>query len=226
VSHVFRVASALDSMVVGEAQILGQVKDAYGAAAHVGAVGSVLGRCMERAFGVAKRVRSETDIARGAANVSSVAVELAGHVFGDLQGKSVLVVGAGKMSALAARHLRRAGASSIRVVNRSSERAEELAREIEAEARSWGQLQDLLADADVVITSTGAKQPVLTKPLIKKAMRKRRYRPVVIVDIAVPRDADPVIHKIEGVYRRSAQGRRPEPARSRQGSGQGRAHRR
>ncbi|MBT8492012.1 MAG: glutamyl-tRNA reductase [Deltaproteobacteria bacterium] len=200
IAHVFRVASALDSMVVGEAQILGQVKDAYGAAAHMGAVGSVLGRCMERSFGVAKRVRTETEVARGAANVSSVAVELAGHVFGDLNGKSVLVIGAGKMSKLAARHLRRGGASSIRVVNRSRERAEELAAEIEGEARSWDQLQDLFAEADVVISSTGAKEPVLTKPLVKKAMRKRRYRPVVVVDIAVPRDADPAIHKFEGVY--------------------------
>jgi len=200
VTHLFRVASALDSMVVGESQILGQLKDAYGTAVHCGATGAVLGRCLERAFGVAKRVRTETEIARGAANVSSVAVELAGHVFGDLGGKQVLVVGAGKMSALAARHLRRAGAAGIRVTNRSPERAEALAAEIEGEARSWDQLDSLLAEADVVISSTGAREPVLTKSLVKKAMKKRRYRPIVIVDIAVPRDVDPVVGKIDGVY--------------------------
>ncbi len=200
ITHLFRVASALDSMVVGESQILGQLKDAYGTAVHCGATGAVLGRCLERSFGVAKRVRTETDIARGAANVSSVAVELAGHVFGDLGGKQVLVVGAGKMSALAARHLRRAGAAGIRVTNRSPARAEALAEEIEGEARPWDQLDGLLAEADVVISSTGASEPVLTKALVKKAMKKRRYRPIVIVDIAVPRDADPVIGKIDGVY--------------------------
>lgn len=200
VTHVFRVASALDSMVVGESQILGQLKDAYGAAVHRGATGQILGRCLERSFGVAKRVRTETEIARGAANVSSVAVELAGHVFGNLAGKQVLVVGAGKMSALAARHLRRAGASSIRVTNRSPERARELASEIEGEAREWSQLEQLLSEADVVISSTGAREPVLTKALVKKAMKKRRYKPVVMVDIAVPRDVDPAAGKIEGLY--------------------------
>ena len=200
VTHMFRVASALDSMVVGESQILGQLKDAYGTSVHCGATGSVLGRCLERAFGVAKRVRTETEIARGAANVSSVAVELANHVFGDLAGKRVLVVGAGKMSALAARHLRRAGAAGIRVTNRSSERAEVLAAEIEGEARAWDQLETLLSETDVVISSTGATEPVLTKSLLKKAMKRRRYKPLVIVDIAVPRDADPVIGKIDGVY--------------------------
>lgn len=200
VDHVFRVASALDSMVVGESQILGQVKDAYGAATHCGATGPVLGRCLERAFGVAKRVRSETEISRGAANVSSVAVELAQHVFGDMAGKQVLVVGAGKMSALAARHLRRAGATSILVTNRSADRARQLASDIEGGARPWDELPNLLANADVVITSTGSDEPVLTRSLVKKAMKKRRYRPVVMVDIAVPRDVETAVGKIEGVY--------------------------
>src|SRR5690606_6507699 len=140
VRHLFRVASALDSMVIGESQILGQLKDAYGAAVRAQATGPVLARSMEKAFQVAKRVRSETGISRGAANVSSVAVELARQVFNDLAGRGVLVVGAGKMSALAARHLRAAGASSIAVTNRSPERAEELAAEIEGSARPWQEL--------------------------------------------------------------------------------------
>lgn len=200
VHHAFRVASALDSLVVGEAQILGQLKAAYGMSVSGGATGPVLGRCMERAFGVAKRVRSETGISRGAANISSVAVELAQHVFVDLGGKSVLLVGAGKMSALAARHLRAAGAGSLLVTNRSPEKAAALAEQVDGTARPWEQLSELLTLADVVITSTGAREPVLTKALLKKVMRKRRHRSIVIIDIAVPRDAEPAIGDLDGVY--------------------------
>lgn len=198
--HTFRVAAALDSLVMGEAQILGQLKAAYGVSVRAGAAGQVLGRCLERAFGVAKRVRTETGISRGAANVSSVAVELAKRVFIDLAGKTVLVVGAGKMSALAVRHLRNAGAGTIIVTNRSLEKAEKLASEVDGVARPWDQLENLLVMADVVISSTGAREPVLTKPLFKKVARKRRYEPIVVVDIAVPRDADPGIGKLDGVY--------------------------
>jgi glutamyl-tRNA reductase len=200
VRHTFRVASALDSLVLGEAQILGQLKAAYGVASGAGTTGPVLGRCMERAFGVAKRVRHETGISRGAANVSSVAVELAQHVFVDLGGKTVLVVGAGKMSALAVRHLRGAGAGAIMVTNRSPEKAQTLAQEVDGVARPWEQLESLLAMADVVITSTGARQPVLTRDLFKRVMRQRRYEPVVVIDIAVPRDAEPAIGELDGVY--------------------------
>jgi glutamyl-tRNA reductase len=200
IRHLFLVASALDSMVVGESQILGQLKDAYGAAARAQATGAVLGRSMEKAFQVAKRVRSETGISRGAANVSSVAVELARRVFGDLYGKAVLVIGAGKMSALAARHLRVAGARSLLVTNRSPEKAAELAAEVEGTARPWEDLADLLAESDVVLSSTGATEPILTPRLVKQAMKARRWRQVVIVDIAVPRDADPAIGKLDGVY--------------------------
>lgn len=200
VRHAFRVAAALDSLVVGETQVLGQLKAAYGTAVTAGASGPLLGRCMERAFGVAKRVRNETGISRGAANVSSVAVELAKRVFVDLGGKTVLIVGAGKMSALAARHLHADGAGSILVTNRSPERAEELAAEIDGVARPWDQLETLLALADVVISSTGSREPVLTKPLLKRVMRQRRYRSMVIIDIAVPRDAEPELAKIDGVY--------------------------
>lgn len=200
VRHVFRVASALDSLVLGEAQILGQLKAAYGAAGVAGTSGPVLGRCLERAFGVAKRVRTETTIARGAANVSSVAVELAARVFGDLAGKRVLVVGAGKMSTLAARHLYTSGAQRIVVTNRSPERAAALADEIDGVARPWDQLEQLLAEADVVISSTGAREPILTRALFKKVTKARKWRPMVVIDIAVPRDAEPEIGQLDNVY--------------------------
>ena len=200
VRHVFTVASALDSLVLGEAQILGQLKAAYGVAAGAGTSGPLLGRCLERAFGVAKRVRTETSIARGAANVSTVAVDLAKRVFGDLAGKSVLVVGAGKMSTLAARHLYASGAQRIIVTNRSPEKAEALAAEIDGIARPWDQLERLLVEADVVISSTGARQPILTRALFKRVTKARRWRQLVVIDIAVPRDAEPAIGELDGVY--------------------------
>ncbi|HET6612968.1 MAG TPA: glutamyl-tRNA reductase [Kofleriaceae bacterium] len=200
IRHVLRVASSLDSMVIGEPQILGQLKEAYRVAAGAGATGPVLGRCMDRAFSVAKRVRTETGISRGAANVSSVAVELARHVFGDLRGKSVLLVGAGKMSALAARHLRADGAGRIVVTNRSAERARSLAAQIEADAAPWDDLFALVAAADVVISSTGAANPILSRKLIKRAIKTRRQRPLIIVDIAVPRDVEPAAGNLDGVY--------------------------
>jgi glutamyl-tRNA reductase len=200
VRHLFRVAAALDSMVVGESQILGQLKDAYGAAVRAQAAGPILGRSMEKAFQVAKRVRSETGVCRGAANVSSVAVELARRVFGDLHAKTVLVVGAGKMSALAARHLHSAGAAGILVTNRSPERAAELATEVDGSAHPWGDLERLFTEADVVLSSTGSGEPILTARLVKAAMKARRWKPLVIVDIAVPRDAEPAVGKLDGVY--------------------------
>jgi glutamyl-tRNA reductase len=200
IRHVFRVASALDSLVVGEAQILGQLKAAYTLAGKTGTSGPLLSRALEHAFRIAKRVRTETAIARGAANVSSVAVELALHVFGKLDGKRVLVVGAGKMSTLAARHLYASGAEKIVVTNRSAPKAEALAAEIEGDAKPWSDLEGLLVDADVVISSTGAREPILTRPLFKKVTKARRYRPMVVIDIAVPRDAEPAINELEGVY--------------------------
>ena len=200
VRHVFKVASALDSLVLGEAQILGQLKDAYVQAGAAGTSGAVLGRALERAFGVAKRVRTETAIARGAANISSVAVELAVRVFGDLDGKRVLVVGAGKMSTLAARHLYAAGAHQIVVTNRSPDRAEQLAAQIDGIARPWSDLEALLVDSDIVISSTGAREPVLTRTMFKRVAKARRWRPITVIDIAVPRDAESAIAELDGVY--------------------------
>ncbi len=200
VGHVFRVAASLDSLVMGESQILGQLKSAYGSSVQAGATGPVLGRWLDRAFGAAKRVRTETGVSRGAANVSSVAVELAKRVFVELTGKTVLVVGAGKMSALAARHLRADGAGTILVTNRSPARAESLADEVDGVARPWDQLPQLLSIADVVISSTAAQSPILTKKLFKKVTRQRRYQPMVVIDIAVPRDAEASIGKLDGVY--------------------------
>ena len=197
--HIFRVASSLDSMVVGESQILGQLKDAYGRAVSSGSAGATISRCLERAFRVAKRVRTETEIAQGGANVASVAVEVARRVF-DLSGKSVLLLGAGKMGTLAARHLRGAGAARIAVANRSIEKAVQLAATVEGVAQPWTKLPELLAGSDVVISSTGSTEPILNKKLVRKALKKRRYKPIVIVDIAVPRDADPEIGTLDGVY--------------------------
>jgi glutamyl-tRNA reductase len=198
--HIFRVASALDSLVVGEAQILGQLKAAYAVAIEQGTAGPLLTRCIERAFAAAKRVRTETAIARGAANVSSVAVELASRVFGDLTGKSVLVVGAGKMSRLAAKHLFTAGAQRVVVTNRSMNKAQALAADIGGIARPWDDLSALLVEADVVISSTGAREPILTHKLFKQITKQRRWRPLMVIDIAVPRDAEPKIADYEGVY--------------------------
>jgi glutamyl-tRNA reductase len=200
IRHVFSVASALDSLVLGEAQILGQLKEAYGVAGAAGTSGPTLSRALERAFGVAKRVRTETAIARGAANVSTVSVDLAARVFGSLAGKSVLVVGAGKMSTLAARHLRTQGATHIVVTNRSPEKAERLAEEIDGIAKPWADLEKHLAEADVVISSTGAREPILTKDVFKRVTKARRWRPIVVIDIAVPRDADPKVADFDGVY--------------------------
>lgn len=198
--HIFRVAAALDSLVLGEAQILGQIKAAYQTALQAGTAGPLLSRCLERAFAGAKRVRTETAIARGAANVSSVAVELASRVFGDMAGREVLVVGAGKMSRLAAKHLVTAGATRLVVTNRSLAKAEALAAEIGGVARPWENLPQLLVDADVVISSTGAREPILTHKLFGKVAKQRRWRSMVVIDIAVPRDAEPRIADYDGVY--------------------------
>ncbi|MEW5851159.1 MAG: glutamyl-tRNA reductase [Myxococcota bacterium] len=197
--HLFRVASSLDAIVVGEPQILGQVKDAFRLAVDAQAVGPLLSRVFHRAFGVAKRVRSETAIAQSAVSVSYAAVELARTIFGNLQGSVCLLVGAGNMSELAARHFVQEGAQ-LWVVNRSYERAEALATAFGGSARTYNDLPLLLEKADVVLTSTAAPGFIVTKDMMKGVMRARRYNPIFFIDISVPRNVDPAITSQENVY--------------------------
>lgn len=198
--HIFRVAASLESMVVGEPQILGQVKDAYQAARDVGTVGAVLDRCLTMAFKGAKRVRTETAIARGAASVPSVAVDLARSIFGELTGKKALLVGAGEMSEQAAVHLRASGVAKIAVVNRTEGRGRTLAEAVDGRYAQWSQLESELRDTDIVVTSTGSQEPVIGPRMMKKVMRARRGAPVFMVDIAVPRDVDPKVARLDQVF--------------------------
>lgn len=190
VSHLFSVASGLDSMVLGETQILGQVKDAYREALAAGSTRTVLNKALHRAFRAAKRVRTETGIGAYPVSVASQAVELAEHVFGDITGSTVLVVGAGDMASIAARRLRDRGVRSLRIVNRTYETAQALACELGGEAGRFEDLARELASSDVVITSTGAARPIITREMVQRAMGIRRNRPLIIVDIALPRDVD------------------------------------
>jgi glutamyl-tRNA reductase len=199
VRHAFRVASSLDSMVVGEPQILGQVKEAYAAASSAGVLGGLLDRCFAKAFAVAKRVRSETGIASGNVSVSSIATDLARKIFGDLDGKRVLLVGAGKMGESAAKHLRKQGAKLF-VLNRSRERAQELAAACEGEPRSMNELPSELVLADVAIASTSSDRFVITAELMKGVVRARKYRQLFLIDIAVPRNVDPRVGEMENVF--------------------------
>ncbi len=200
VQHVFRVASSLDSMVVGEPQILGQVKEAYATARAVGAINSQLDALLSRAFAVAKRVRNETAVATSAVSVASVAVDLAKKIFGSLQGKSVYLVGAGKMCELAARHLVAHGATQIYVANRTYERAVALASKFKGEAIPFEQLYETVSRADIVISSTGAPHAIFRKEHGERFLSRRRNRPMFFVDIAVPRDIDPEMNKLDGIF--------------------------
>ncbi len=205
VRHLFRVASSLDSMVVGEPQILGQVKDAYTTAREVGAVQSNLETLLQRTFTVAKKVRSETQIGSSSVSIASVAVDLARKIFGSLIGKTVLLVGAGKMSELAARHLIQQGATSILVANRTQSRSEKLAEDFRAagvrtEAIAFDDLYAQADRADIVITSTGAPQQLFGRSHGKHFLERRRHRPMFFIDIAVPRDVDPRMNEVEGCF--------------------------
>lgn len=199
VRHAFRVASSLDSMVVGEPQILGQVKDAYAKATSAGVLGSVLDRCFTKAFAVAKRVRTETGIAAGSVSVSSIACDLAAKIFEHLRGKRVLLVGAGKMGESAAKHLAKQGAKLF-VLNRSRERAVELAAACGGEPRSANELASELAMADIAICSTSSDRFVITTELMKEVARARKHRTLFLIDIAVPRDVDPRVGEMENVF--------------------------
>lgn len=200
VAHLFRVCASLDSMVLGESQILGQVKSAVAAAERAGTLGGVLARSCSKAFAVAKRVRTETQVGAATVSMSFAAVELASKILGSLEGRTALLVGAGKMSALAARHLRGAGVSSLQVVNRSPERGRELAEEVEGEAFPWESLPQRLVEADVVVCSTAAPNPVISVELALAARKKRKHRPLFLVDLAVPRDVDPKVNELEGIF--------------------------
>jgi glutamyl-tRNA reductase len=199
VKHLFRVAASLDSLVVGEPQILGQVKTTFDTAARAGTIGSVLNQCAQGASRAARRVRSETEIARNPVSISSVAVELAHNIYGDFHGKQVLVVGAGKMSDLAARALRSQGAT-LTITNRTRARADELAARVGGTVHDWADLAGALAKADIVIASTGAQRPVLTLDLLAKVQKARRYRSLFLIDIAMPRDVEPSEKYPDGVY--------------------------
>ncbi|GAB6061608.1 glutamyl-tRNA reductase [Deferrisoma palaeochoriense] len=200
VRHVFRVASSLDSMVVGEPQILGQVKDAYEAAAAGKATGLVLNKFMHKAFSTAKRVRTETAIAQAAVSVSFAAVQLARAIFGTLEGKSVLVIGAGEMCELAVTHLVENGVREVQVTNRTLARAEELAARFGGRAVPFEEFSYHLPEVDIVISSTGAPHFVLGVEAVRSAMKARKQKPMFLIDIAVPRDIDPRINDLANVY--------------------------
>ena len=199
VRHIFRVSASLDSMVLGEPQILGQVKDAFDAATSAGTLKHYLGRCVNRAFTVAKRVRTETALGAGTVSISSVAVDLARKIFGDLSDHAVLLVGAGEMAEAAAKSLGK-GARSVRVCNRSFDRAAALAAQFGGSAAPLDSLEDELTIADVVVTSTGSPTFVVTRDMVKRVMRARKGRTLFFIDIAVPRNVEPTVHKIDNVY--------------------------
>jgi glutamyl-tRNA reductase len=200
VRHLFRVASSLDSMVVGEPQILGQLKNAYALAKECGAISGFLDLVMTRAFNVAKRVRSETDIGENAVSVSYAAVELAREIFGSLAGKRVLLIGAGKMAESAARHLRRSGVSDILVANRTRARADALAEEFQGRAIDYQNFLQSMPDVDILLASSGAQDYILTREEMRGVIGRRRNRPMFLIDIAVPRNIEPSVNELDNVF--------------------------
>jgi len=200
IRHAFRVAASLDSMMIGEPQILGQVKDAFALAQACETVGPALHTLFTQAFAVAKRVRTETEIARHAVSVSFAAVELAKKIFAGLGGRAVLLIGAGKMGELAAKHLVEQGAFPVYVANRTWARAQEMARALSGTAVPFDDLATPLAAVDIVVTSTGAPAPIVTRAHVERVMHGRGARPLFFIDIAVPRDVEPGVDGIEGVY--------------------------
>ena len=200
IRHLFRVAGSLDSMVIGEAQILGQVKAAHAVARAAGTLGGTLDEVLTRAFSVAKRIRTETGIASSAVSVSYAAVELARKIFGSLEGKHILLIGAGKMSELAAKHLLSSGAANIFVTNRTPERAQELAALLQGRAIPFERLFEYAAQSDILISSTGAPSFVIHRADGQRLLAERKNRPMFLIDIAVPRDIDPEINKLDNLY--------------------------
>ena len=200
VRHLFRVASSLDSMVVGEPQVLGQVRHAYSLAVEAGTAGRVLNRLVHHTFRVAKRVRNETGIAANAVSISYMAVELGKKIFDSLKGSTVLLIGAGEMAELSARHLMNAGAARVVIANRTEETARQMANEFGGVGVSLDEMDQYLTEADVVICSTGAPDYVLTAERTRKALERRRNRPTCLIDISVPRNIDPAVSNIPNVF--------------------------
>jgi glutamyl-tRNA reductase len=200
IRHLFRVAASLDSMVVGEPQILGQLKSAYTMAKSEGTVNGFLDSVMTRAFSVAKRVRTETEIGSSAVSVSYAAVELAREIFGSLSSRKVMLIGAGKMSELAARHLARSGVGQVLVANRTLSRAEELAGAVNGTIVPYDEVYNRLPEVDIVITSSGAPTYLLRKDQMKRIVGARRNRPMFLIDIAVPRNIEPAVNELDNVF--------------------------
>jgi glutamyl-tRNA reductase len=200
IRHLFRVASSLDSMVVGEPQILGQIKTAYGYAAEYKSSGIILNRFLHKAFSVAKRVRTETRIASSAVSVAFAAVELAKKILGDLSGKNVMLIGAGEMCELAAKHFINSGTAGLMVTNRTFARAERLAEEFSGEAVPFEGFIEQLHRADIVLSSTGAEHSIISARDVEDVVRRRRFKPMFFIDIAVPRDIDPKVNDVESAY--------------------------
>jgi glutamyl-tRNA reductase len=200
IHHLFRVAASLDSMVVGEPQILGQLKNAYAAAKDCGALSGWLEGVLTRAFSVAKRVRSETGIGQMAVSVSYAAVELARKIFGNLANKTVMIAGAGKMSELAARHLRRSGASHVFVTNRTHERAVEMAKLFQGTPVEYQRFTSMLPEVDILIASSGAPHYILHKDEMQRVISARRNKPMFLIDIAVPRNIEPSVNEVDNVF--------------------------
>ncbi|MEK7313018.1 MAG: glutamyl-tRNA reductase [Deltaproteobacteria bacterium] len=200
VRHIFRVSAGLDSMCLGEPQILGQVKDAYSYAVHNNTAGAVVNKLFHKAFSVAKRVRTETRIGASAVSISYAAVELAKKIFGDLAGKSAMLIGAGEMAELAAKHLLNSGVRDIVVTNRTFERAVELAREFNGTPVVFREFEHHLKDVDIVIASTGSPTFIIKPEHVTGVMKERRHRPMFFIDISVPRNIDPSVNNIDNAY--------------------------
>ncbi len=198
--HLFRLVSGLDSMVLGETEIFGQVKQAYKQALEAGATKGVLNKLFQKSFAVGKRVRTHTRIQMGQTSVGNVAVDLAEKIFGKLKGSEVMVIGAGETSRLVAKSMMSRGASGLTVTNRTLERAEELAAELEGTAVPFDQWENALSRVDVIVSSTGSSEPVLKVAQIEAVRRKRKYRPLFLIDIAVPRDIEAAVSEIDEVY--------------------------
>lgn len=200
IRHIFRVASSLDSMMVGEPQILGQLKDAFGLAMKQKATGVVLNKVFRKAISVAKRVRTETRIAENAVSISYAAVELAKKVFGSLEGKAVLLVGAGEMAELALRHLIESGVKKVMITTRNYDNALELSRRFEGLPVRLDDFPRHMPEADIVVCSTGAQKYVVTEEHVRQAIQRRRNRPMFMIDISVPRNIDPLANRVDNVY--------------------------